>query len=113
MEAVLVTVGRDHDMTNKRIRLPKDGVQGSDPYQAKNAAAVDGGEDVQGHGLGEPDKHVKSEPAVDDGEDFQGRGDDVQGHGFVNPAPPADFSKRGPSSGGEFVRNHEDADASD
>jgi hypothetical protein len=165
MEAVLVTVGRDHDMTNKRIRLPKDGVQGSDPYQAKNAAAVDGGEDVQGHGLGEPDKHVKSEPAVDDGEDFQGRGDDyqargdgyqgrgddvqghglgepdkqvksqpavddgedyqgrgdgyqgrgedVQGHSFVQPAPPADFSKRGPSSGGEFVRNHEDADASD
>jgi hypothetical protein len=121
MEAVLVTVGRDHDMTNKRIRLPKDGLvepavgdgedfQGRDDYQGRD--------DVQGHGLGEPDKNVKSQAAVGDGEDFQGRDDyqgrdDVQGHSFVNPAPPADFSKRGPSSGGEFVRNHEDADASD
>ena len=54
------------------------------------------------------------------GDDYQGRAtttrdatSDVQGHSFVNPAPPADFSKPGPSSGGEFVRNHEDADASD
>ena len=100
--------------------------RGRDDYQGTRR-------DVQGHGLGEPDKNVKSEPAVGDGEDYQGngddyqgrrrlpghgddyqgRGEDVQGHSFVNPAPPADFSKGGPSSGGEFVRNHEDADPSD
>ena len=73
----------------------------------------------------EPDPHVKSAAAVGaedyqgKGDDYQGKGDDyqgkgdVEGHAFVNPAPPADFSKPGPSSGGEFVRNHEDADASD
>jgi hypothetical protein len=99
-------------MTNKRIRLPKDGIQGRDDYQGRD-------EDVQGHGLGEPDKQVKPVSAVGDGEDFQGRNDyqgrdrDVQGHVFVTPAPPADFSKPGPSSGGEPVSNHEDADASD
>ncbi len=81
MEAVLVTVGRDHDMTNKRIRLPKDGAVESDAGRWRRGPP--------GH------RH-------DD--------EDVEGHGFVNPAPPADFSKPGPSSGGEFVHNHEDAD---
>ena len=33
---------------------------------------------------------------------------DVEGHGFVNPAPPAEFSKRSPSSGGEAVPADED-----
>ena len=102
-----------------------------DDYQGKGDD-YQGKGDVEGHGLGEPDKNVKSAAAVgaedyqgkgDDyqgkGDDYQGKGDDyqgkgdVEGHAFVNPAPPADFSKPGPSSGGEFVRNHEDADASD
>jgi hypothetical protein len=60
-------------MTNKRIRLPKEG-------------------------LIEPEDHP-----ID--------GDDVEGHGFVNPAPPADFSKRSPSSGGEVIPTDENGDA--
>ena len=52
-------------MTNKRIRLPKEGVVASDDPKS----------------LG-PDTDT-----------------DVEGHGFVNPAPPADFSPRTPSSG--------------
>jgi len=60
-------------MTNKRIRLPKEG-------------------------LVEPGEHRKS-PYIDA---------DVEGHGFVNPAPPAGFSKRSPSSGGEFVPTDDD-----
>jgi hypothetical protein len=66
-------------MSNKRIRLPKEGLQGPDLRMAQNPAAADEAEDVEGHG-------------------------------FVNPAPPADFSKRGPSSGGESLRNDEDGD---
>lgn len=62
-------------MTNKRIRLPKEG-------------------------LVPPEDHRKH------GTD----GDDVEGHGFVNPAPPAGFSKRSPSSGGEAVPADDDAD---
>lgn len=58
-------------MTNKRIRLPKEGL-------------------------------VEPENRPIDGDD------DVEGHGFVNPAPPADFSKRSPSSGGEFAPTDED-----
>ncbi len=145
-------------MTNKRIRLPKDGVVksapavGAEDYQGKGDSYQGKGDDyqgkgdVEGHGLGEPDKNVKSAAAVGPedyqgkgdsyqgkgdsyqgkgdsyqgkGDDYQGKGDDyqgkgdVEGHAFVNPAPPADFSKPGPSSGGEFVRNDEDADASD
>jgi hypothetical protein len=64
-------------MSNKRIRLPKEGLEGPSLRMSQNPAAIDGDEDVEGHG-------------------------------FVNPAPPADFSKRGPSSGGEFVRNQDD-----
>jgi hypothetical protein len=36
------------------------------------------------------------------GEQFLDVSDDVQGHGFPMPAPPADFSKGTPSQGGEF-----------
>jgi hypothetical protein len=57
-------------MTNKRIRLTKEG-------------------------LVEPENRP-----ID--------GDDVEGHGFVNPAPPADFSKRSPSSGGDVAPTDED-----
>jgi hypothetical protein len=67
-------------MTNKRIRLPKEGLASPDRRIAQNPAEVDGDEDVEGHG-------------------------------FVNPAPPADFSKRSPSSGGESLRNNEDGEA--
>jgi hypothetical protein len=67
-------------MSNKRIRLPKEGLVGPDRRIAQNPAGIDGDEDVEGHG-------------------------------FVNPAPPADVSKRSPSSGGEFVRNNEDGKA--
>lgn len=28
---------------------------------------------------------------------------DVEGHGWVNPAPPASFTKRTPSHGGELL----------
>ena len=66
-------------MSNKRIRLPKEGAVGPDQRVAQDPAAIDGDEDVEGHG-------------------------------FVNPAPPADFSKRGPSSGGESLPNHEGGD---
>ena len=67
-------------MSNKRIRLPKEGVVGPDQRVAQAQAPIGGDADVEGHG-------------------------------FVNPAPPADFSKRGPSSGGESLRNHEDGKA--
>jgi len=63
-------------MSNKRIRLPREGVVGPDDRLAQDPAPVDGDADVEGHG-------------------------------FVNPAPPADFSKRGPSSGGESLRNQD------
>ena len=33
---------------------------------------------------------------------------DVEGHGFANPAPPADFTPRTPSSGGEVVPTEND-----
>ena len=35
---------------------------------------------------------------------------DVEGHGFFNPAPPADFSRRTPSSGGDAIPTDEDAE---
>jgi hypothetical protein len=35
---------------------------------------------------------------------------DVEGHGFFpNPAPPADFSKRTPSQGGEAIPTDDDS----
>jgi hypothetical protein len=64
-------------MTNKRIRLPREGVT-STP--------------------GEP----KSDAFIGD--------DDVTGHGFPVTAPPTDFSKRGPSSGGEEIPTDDDQD---
>ena len=65
------------------------------------------------HGRGKGDDYQgKGDDYQGKGDDYQGKGD-VEGHSFVNPAPPADFSKPGPSSGGESVHNHEDADASD
>jgi hypothetical protein len=36
---------------------------------------------------------------------------DVEGHGFFNPAPPAGFSKRSPSAGGDVVPADENAKA--
>ena len=112
--------------TSSRQSAVGDDYQGRDDYQGNGDDYQGTGDDVQGHGLGEPDKNVKSatRPSATkttraSGDDYQGnatttraRGD-VEGHGFVNPAPPADFSKPGPSSGGESVHNHEDADASD
>jgi hypothetical protein len=80
MEAVPATAGRNQDMSNKRIRLPKEGLVEPDRRKPQNPAGIDAGEDVEGHG-------------------------------FVNPAPPASFSKRSPSSGGESLRNNEDGKA--
>lgn len=60
-------------MSNKRIRLPREGVVASDDSKS----------------LG-PDTET-----------------DVEGHGFMNPAPPADFSRRIPSSGGEAIPTDE------
>lgn len=71
------TAGRDQAMTNKRIRLPKEG-------------------------LVEPETLRRD--AIE--------GDDVEGHGFVNPAPPAGFSRRSPSSGGEAIPTDDDVEAS-
>ena len=59
-------------MTNKRIRLPREGIVGP--------------EDARLVGPGEA--RLISET-------------DVEGHGWVNPAPPIDFSKGTP--GGEVV----------
>src|SRR5436189_260417 len=84
-------------MTNKRIRLPKDGVVKSEPafgaedyqgkgddYQGKGDDYQGKGDDyqgkgdVEGHGLGQPDKNVKSAAAVGpDG--YQGKSDGYQG----------------------------------
>ncbi len=36
--------------------------------------------------------------------------DDVTGHGFPMPAPPADFAPRSPSHGGEIVPSDDDAE---
>ena len=66
-------------MSNKRIRLPKEGLEGPSLRMAQDPAGIDGDEDVEGHG-------------------------------FVNPAPPADFSKRGPSWAARSVQ-HEDGKA--
>ena len=54
-------------MANKRIRLPKEGMQPDPP--ATDASFIDA---------------------------------DVEGHGFVNPAPPS-MSPRSPSQGGDAV----------
>jgi hypothetical protein len=35
---------------------------------------------------------------------------DVEGHGFFNPAPPADFMPRTPSSGGDAIPTDEAAE---
>ena len=58
-------------MTNKRIRLPKEGL--IEPQQGKGPA-----------------------------EQFLDVSDDVQGHGFPLPAPPADFTKTTAGHGGEL-----------
>ena len=67
-------------MTNKRIRLPREG-------------------------LVEPE-HGRVGP----GEQFIDGTSDVEGHGWTNPAPPTDFSKRTPSSGGELTPDDEKQD---
>lgn len=56
-------------MTNKRIRLPKEGL-------------------VTPEELGPGEKFIDET--------------DVEGHGWVNPAPPIDFSKGTPTRGGEL-----------
>lgn len=60
-------------MTNKRIRLPKEGLLKPE----------------KGH--------------VGPGEQFVDGTSDVEGHSWSNPAPPTDFSKRTPSGGGELT----------
>ncbi len=62
-------------MTNKRIRLPREGLVGTE----------------------DPSRFID--------------GTDVEGHGWVNPAPPVDFSKRLPSQGGELLPTDADDDA--
>ena len=62
-------------MTNKRIRLPKEGLVG-------------------------PDTGSKS--------DFSDTGQDVEGHWFPNPAPPADFTRHGAGHGGEAMPDVDD-----
>ena len=57
-------------MTNKRIRLPKEGL-----IEPEDVRLIDA---------------------------------DVEAHGWANPAPPADFSHRSPSQGGEFIPTDDD-----
>jgi hypothetical protein len=64
-------------MTNKRMRLPKEGV--IEPDQQPTDSEPDGGQDVEGHG-------------------------------FPMPAPPADFAGRSPSQGGELVPTADDVE---
>jgi len=47
------------------------------------------------------------------GEHFIDVSNDVQGHGFPLPAPPADFSKRGPGHGGEALPTGDEDDDKD
>lgn len=68
-------------MTNKRIRLPKEGLVGP--------------EDARQVGPGEA-------RFIDE--------TDVEGHGWVNPAPPVDFSKGTPTRGGELLPTDGDDD---
>jgi hypothetical protein len=56
-------------MTNKRIRLPKEGLAG-------------------------PEELGPGEKFIDE--------TDVEGHAWVNPAPPIDFGKGTPTHGGEL-----------
>jgi hypothetical protein len=65
-------------MTNKRIRLPKEGLV--DPRQRQP------------------------------GEQFIDVSDDVQGHGFPMPAPPADFTRKGAGHGGEALPTGDEGD---
>lgn len=62
-------------MTNKRIRLPREGIIG--PEDARQVGPGEG-------------------RFIDE--------TDVEGHGWVNPAPPVDFSKGTPGGqGGELL----------
>jgi hypothetical protein len=47
------------------------------------------------------------------GEQFIDVGNDVEGHGFPLPAPPADFLKRGPGHGGEALPTGDGEDTED
>jgi hypothetical protein len=60
-------------MTNKRIRLPREGVRG-------------------------PEQDPKAQDFIDA---------DVEGHGFVNPAPPS-MAPRSPSQGGDAIPGDDD-----
>ena len=44
------------------------------------------------------------------GEQFVDVSNDVQGHGFPLPAPPADFMKRSPGHGGEAMPEVEETE---
>ena len=63
-------------MSNKRIRLPREGHQ--------------------------PQAPGPGESFIDE--------NDVEGHGWTNPAPPVDFSPRTPTHGGELLPNDEGQD---
>jgi hypothetical protein len=47
------------------------------------------------------------------GEQFIDVSNDVQGHGFPLPAPPADFLKRGSGHGGEALPAGDDEETTD
>ena len=64
-------------MTNKRIRLPKEGLVGPEDPSPVGDGFIDGSKDVQGHG-------------------------------FPNPAPPADFDRHGAGHGGEAMPRVDD-----
>ena len=65
-------------MTNKRIRLPKEGLG---PEEARQ--------------VGPGEARFLDET-------------DVEGHGWTNPAPPIDFRHRTPTGGGELEPGNEE-----
>lgn len=66
-------------MTNKRIRLPREGLIRQDDGTKDGANS-----------------------------EFIDTSQDVEGHSFPIPAPPIDFSQRGAGNGGEAIPNDDE-----
>lgn len=53
---------------------------------------------------------LPKEGLIGPGEQLTDGAEDVEGHGFAMPAPPASFSKGMPSQGGEAIPTDDEAD---
>jgi hypothetical protein len=58
-----------------------------------------------------PKEGLVGPEAIGPGEKFIDETRDVEGHSWTNPGPPADFSPRLPTHGGEAVPTDEDKTA--